>query len=165
MSDPTGVRLPDEATERQLLRDVQRWARANGWTRHRVDLGGGVRGIEWRHPACRTITYDPPFVYHGHTTFEREDLQHAVDILVAVGVLPVEFSSAYAAGRRQVLDGARVEYGYRFQNGETYQALLGAPVKVIEEAIASMARYGVEVVTRQVVETEWRAVQAGETPP
>lgn len=171
MTDPTGVRLPDEAIERQLLRDVIAWARANGYSydgggyEKNWDSGRVQVGIEaYDHDQGATMRV---YCQGEETITGPRFVYQAVDILVALGVLPVEFSTAYAAGRREVLDGARVEYAARW-HGQImgHFSILGdAAEEAVREALDYADITDAEVVTRQVVETEWRAVQAGETPP
>lgn len=98
----------DQTAERQLLRDVLTWARANGWRRQpqiRTETAwsrdpegdGGVRP----HTVSFTRTFGPiRLIIWGFGQIDVSGPQQAADVLVAVGILPAEFSSAYQAGVR-----------------------------------------------------------------
>jgi hypothetical protein len=108
--------MPDQTAERALLRDVIAWARANVWRYDGTgsektwerDSGGRyvVVGVELcHHEAC--VDFSLRVIDNGVETMTgADDVRRAVDILAALGVLPAEFSSAYAAGVREGLDTA-----------------------------------------------------------
>lgn len=91
---------------RKLLTNVHRWAHTNGWHWH--ECWGWVNapyaseatvGVDW-DPDVRTITVrrnDGSGIFRP-TTYPTDSVRQAVDLLVAVGILPAQFSSAYAAG-------------------------------------------------------------------
>jgi hypothetical protein len=99
----------EAAAERQLLREVIAWARAHGWehgyikpsdehvwvhtprhgqTRCNVQLG-------WSEDTRDKRTLD---IDWGESLIEVDTIREAVDVLVALGVLPAEHSTAYTAG-------------------------------------------------------------------
>lgn len=93
------------ADERRLLAAVSRWARRNGWRR------GAWSG--WHSPdglvdvwvdrdglAVRRYDRTPGAGVPRTMVCAVASVREAVDLLVASGVLPVEFSSAYTAGAR-----------------------------------------------------------------
>lgn len=99
------------AADRSILREVMRWVRANGWQRGHwegewVSADGltmvctdyGVsRGLAIR----RRQTVAAGWSYGGNPArFVNRvgSVREAVDVLVALGVLPAEFSSAFDAG-------------------------------------------------------------------
>lgn len=100
--------------ERQLLAAVCRWARVAGW---KYEMPGWSDG-RGRDATIRVCWAD------GLVTVTRQNaagrfpadsdvypvytIQQAVDVLVAVGVLPVAFSSAYRFGRKDWLETAEV---------------------------------------------------------
>jgi hypothetical protein len=94
-----------------LLREAMRWARANGYRydgtgRQKVwdrSDGGttivGVETVRCHHEGCDHDT-DLHVIEDGiETTTSASSVQRALDILVALGVLPARFSSAYAIGQ------------------------------------------------------------------
>lgn len=99
------------ADDRTLLRDAIRWGRANGW---RYDGGGiektwerekdgyvvvGVELADCHHEGCDHDA-DLNIIDNGvQTSTTASSVQRALDVLVALGVLPARFSSAYAAGQ------------------------------------------------------------------
>lgn len=89
------------ADDRALLREVFRVAHAESWTRVHNDP-------DWKEPGSRYWSDDrgTPIELDKHnwlktpiSEVECIDVRLAVDVLVAVGVLPVRMSSAFAAGR------------------------------------------------------------------
>lgn len=108
------------AKDRQLLRDVFRWARAEGFRReHTRDFEGRVvvrlpDWASWTHPSKLTalqLDHDdqPTSVLHiqrenGWLDMWVSSVREAVDILAALGILPITFSSAYKAGAESALD-------------------------------------------------------------
>ena len=100
--------FPDFAPgeHRQLLADVHRWARTNGWNWREcwgwvnaLYASEATLAVDW-DTDTRTITVHRA---NGNaifrpTTYPADTVCQAVDVLVAYGVLPVQLSSAYAAG-------------------------------------------------------------------
>jgi hypothetical protein len=95
-----------------LLRDVILWARANGWqhTWH------PIHGHAWLNQTDQRLEVDVQYttdrreaamdVYNATPAIHRlwpSAIREAVDVLVALGVLPARFSTAYAAGQASVL--------------------------------------------------------------
>jgi hypothetical protein len=93
--------------DRKLLADVHRWARTYGWTsagwrgwqnaRYEDQATVAVRTNEagfqvWRKPA------DAPHFTGQPTEYPADSVRQAVDLLVALGILPAQLSSAYTAG-------------------------------------------------------------------
>lgn len=105
MTSTDSSRLSPE--DRQLLREVFCWARANGW---RAEAQSPEFHI-WRHRDGREV--DVYFDGNGsemtvETATRRSGVWYpmriaeAVDVLVALGILPQQFSSAFAAGRESL---------------------------------------------------------------
>ncbi|MEU8264434.1 hypothetical protein AB0C02_27910 [Micromonospora sp. NPDC048999] len=100
---------PAGITDRQLLADVRRWARANGWSlswggwvNHRYDSDADI-AVDWDDVELRIKRKE---TYPGgtgrywpsrFTDYPVTSVVQAVDILVALDVLPHRFSSAYRA--------------------------------------------------------------------
>lgn len=96
----------DDATTRELLAGVSRWARRNGWQRthvaHCYRAGDGRTEVTWE-PARGFVGVfkaayrgDPdPWISAVTVTSARQ----AIDVLVALDVLPVYFCTQYATGR------------------------------------------------------------------
>ncbi|MEU4772930.1 hypothetical protein [Micromonospora sp. NPDC023644] len=85
--------------DRRLLADVHRWARTNGWEWkeyrwENADTSITIRsnGFELRRRKSATGRFGPTA---GHIA---SSIRQAVDLLVALGILPVYLSSQYAAG-------------------------------------------------------------------
>lgn len=118
-----------ETTDRQLLRDAIKWARAAGWRRdHHGPCGGPEPGSRyWVNDRDAVIELDRHNVLR--TPISEVDccdtIHVGLDVLVAVGVLPARFSSAYAAGvvagRDQAMAGA--DWGVRYPDGYTVQVV------------------------------------------
>lgn len=97
---------PMTADEAALLLRLRRWLRDSGATR--TTWGDGIRladgrQIEWRTEMARRWPRAAEVGVHPDrhsplTWCEVESVTQAVDVLVALGYLPVRFSSAYAAG-------------------------------------------------------------------
>lgn len=96
------MKLSDDAL---LALKAMRWALANGWRVQGRDMtiDGYTRWTAWEHDdkADVTLTY---YRHDGHMQYDLCDVpllsvREAVDVLVALGLLPIEFSSAWAAGR------------------------------------------------------------------
>lgn len=107
--------------DRRLLAEISAWAHASGWTQ-------SWRG--WQNAA----TDDQATVVVGHddgglrvwrkdargmfplrsTDYPADSLREAVDILAAIRVLPVVFSSAYRTGRK---DGHWIAVGWDTEDG------------------------------------------------
>lgn len=104
---------PTEITDRQLLADIHRWARTNGWHCTWIGWANAQLGreattvVEWDHdeltvrrrPAAEVGQQWPSglgSVGRGER-YPVTSVREAVDILVALDVLPHRFSSAYRA--------------------------------------------------------------------
>lgn len=110
------------AEERQLLAAVHRWARrkAGYWPVWERGLLPGMwhthpRGAQWIDVAFgpandEELTVEIKSSRYGEQlldeTVRPRTVREAVDLLVAWGILPVTFSSAYAAGQRSALLGS-----------------------------------------------------------
>ncbi len=100
-----------DPVERQLLRDVLAWGRANGWRRQpqiRTEWCWS-RNIDADTARGNTVSYStatgsPNLVIWGYGQPETLGIQHACDLLAAYGILPARFSSAYAAGRADAVE-------------------------------------------------------------
>lgn len=99
-----------EPTDRQLLVDVRRWAIANGW--HLTWLGwanaatvdGATVIVEWYHGELVVSRRNQASGQWSASLFRADQRRHpvdsvreALDILVALGIVPARFSSAYRA--------------------------------------------------------------------
>lgn len=108
--------MPPEPSDTSRLRDAIRYARANGW---RYDGTGTEK--TWERPGQALIGVEINKCHHEgcddsadlNTIIDGYEssiivlgVQQGLDVLVALGVLPAQFSTAYAAGRASVLDGA-----------------------------------------------------------
>lgn len=86
-----------------LLRSLVEWRRANGWTLERSDAGyvqwAGRDGwsVDAYLPGGAEMTVESATRRFG--VWYPLTVTAAVDVLVAVGVAPPEFSSAFRAGR------------------------------------------------------------------
>ena len=101
---PTGFPGFAPGEHRHLIADVHRWARTNGWNWH--ECWGWVNaryasnvtlGIDWDSDNS-TVTVRAGQVLLRPTTYPVGSVRQAVDLLVALDILPVQFSSAYEAG-------------------------------------------------------------------
>lgn len=145
-TDPTSVRLSDEAIERPA--DPQY---------------GDMQGAELA--AARTDPHlsacDEPVFDHCPLCVRARDRIRT--IVAAAAPLLVE------AGRREVLDGARVEWGVRVLVPHPARPFekKGHVNRVCEKTARHAAGlwHGWETVRRQVLDTGWQAVQAGDTTP
>ena len=103
------VSTPTE--DRRLLAEVSRWRKANGWS----DSSRGWINEQSVEDAAVAVKPEPDggeaFTvawrkgnggWHEPDRYIAVDAQQAVDFLVALGILPARFSSAYEAG---VIDG------------------------------------------------------------
>ncbi|MBM0203228.1 hypothetical protein JNW90_08990 [Micromonospora sp. STR1s_5] len=114
--------------DRRLLAEVSRWRKAADWTDSSrgfqnapfedgatVAVRPNEAGFQvWRKPA------DAPHFTGQPTEYPAESVREAIDLLVALRVLPAHFSSAYQAGQ----DDARsddwddyCDYGYPLAGG------------------------------------------------
>jgi hypothetical protein len=96
-------------TDRQLLAEVSRWARANNWSP--AEWRGfknaafedqatiAVRVNEAGFQVWRKTSAAPRFTGQP-TDYPASSVRQAVDFLVALRILPVKFSSVYEAGVR-----------------------------------------------------------------
>ncbi|WP_346536991.1 hypothetical protein [Micromonospora sp. DPT] len=89
--------------DRQLLADVHRWARTNGWNWH--ECWGWVNApyaseatlaVEWDDAGVLTIRRGP--VVFRPTRYDVDSVRQAIDMLVALDILPAHLSSQYQAG-------------------------------------------------------------------
>jgi hypothetical protein len=108
------------ADEIGLLREISKWRRANGVTFFQWREGRGFGAMtEWKrwpsgwHGPQMNVTYEPnryegeafprivatrDYKGAGFSELPVSSVTQAVDVLVALGYLPVRFSSAYRAG-------------------------------------------------------------------
>lgn len=131
--------LTDE--DRKLLREVVQWRRANGWgfgfypKRGEADWtsGDGVL-VE-----ADFFGYGVQLIVDGgerrRGAFWPRSVREAVDILAALGILPITFSSAYKSGRESALD--RMEWRVRIAG---YQAPWSENNYSREDAETSLGR-------------------------
>lgn len=108
MSDPTGFPGFAPGEHRKLIADLNKWRRTTGWT------WGWIRGlvnadstrnatiaVDWQpagnNPQGFTVARrdDGTGRWTSPDFYPAADVRQAVDLLVAVGVLPARFSSAY----------------------------------------------------------------------
>lgn len=92
------------ADDRALLREVFRAAHAKGWSRHHNDKDFAEPGSRyWSDDRYTVVELDRNgWVKTPISEVESVTVQLAVDVLVAVGVLPIELSSAHAVVVEQV---------------------------------------------------------------
>lgn len=98
--------------ERRLLAKTLAWARRSGYEKAREYEGGQFCGYSWKEPFAKVV-FDPAAdmtIYYGRSAFSPESVREAVDVLVALGVLPVEMSSAFDAGRESAYEGGDTEW-------------------------------------------------------
>ncbi len=158
MTTSDSSRLTPE--DRQLLRSVLKWARANGWRGSRFVVGRrwddamGDNEVVWWHD---TVDRDAWTLVTNLVPGEvcPRSVAQAVDVLVALGVLPAEFSSAYTAGRESLNTGT--EWAM-YSNGSGY---VDHPTHRRESVEAAISRLwpGFDLVTREV--TPWVRVSDG----
>jgi len=107
-----GEGAPDVTSteDRRLLAEVHRWARTNGWSTswrgwineaNLIDAAVAVMP-EPDHSAIRVTWRKGDGGWHTSRQFDVIDVREAIDMLVALNILPARFSSAYEAG---VIDG------------------------------------------------------------
>ena len=91
-------------TDRQLLADIHRWARANGWTWNEVWGWINARyasdaslAVEWDTDRGVLTIRTGPVVFRAKN-YDVDSVRQAVDQLVTLDILPAQFSSAYRAG-------------------------------------------------------------------
>lgn len=87
------------AAERRLLAGLSRWRKDKNWTDSNlgwVDAAQSVRVRPLEHGFKVWGRYDDQWRAEGE--FPATSIRQAVDILVALTVLPAPFSSAYEAG-------------------------------------------------------------------
>lgn len=106
--------MTDPNAERALLRDVLTWARANGWT-HTCHP---IHGHNWEGPRNYAVDLDATddrtefaldvYIPGAINCLWPRSVRQAVDVLAALGVLPAELSSMYAAGRAAGIDDAEI---------------------------------------------------------
>ncbi|MBM0277228.1 hypothetical protein [Micromonospora tarensis] len=103
--------------DRRLLAEVSRWRKANDWRDSSrgfqnapfedgatVAVRPNEAGFQvWRKPA------DAPHFTGQPTEYPAESVREAIDMLVALRILPPQFSSAYEAGRSDAAFIANVE--------------------------------------------------------
>lgn len=149
--EPSRMRHADK----RLLAPVLRWARTNGWRQSRFDIAGDREFTS--ADELLTVVIEP--AEDGTvevTVFEVGALRYrgwpktvtqSFDVLVALGVIPVEFSSLFA--------GVKVQWGTR---RDGYRS-----VRVTSEDRARhdfrAERGGRELLRRRVVEGQWELVE------
>ncbi len=95
--------------DRHLLAHVSRWARANATREH----GATREGVRWNTNDGRAVVLFSVDELHVGRRFasghwypdcfvSANSVAEAVDVLVALGILPAMFSSAYAAGQQSI---------------------------------------------------------------
>lgn len=98
-------------SDRQLLAEVHRWARTNGWTWN--DVWGWINApyasdatltVEWDDNGVITVRTGP--VVFRPTRYPVDTVRQAVDLLVTLDILPAKFASAYRAGVKAGFDAA-----------------------------------------------------------
>ncbi|GLZ62836.1 hypothetical protein [Micromonospora sp. NBRC 107095] len=94
--------------DRRLLAEVHRWARIQGW---RAGGWRGYQNAQFEDKATVTVRpneagfqvwrkdADALFFTGQPTEYPTATVREAIDILVAIGILPPAFSSAYRLGR------------------------------------------------------------------
>ena len=111
---PTGFPGFAPGEHRHLIADVHRWARTNGWNWH--ECWGWVNaryasdatlGIDWDNG---TVTVRAGQVLLRPTTYPVGSVRQAVDMLVALDILPASFARAYRTG---------FEAGFKLADGGT----------------------------------------------
>jgi hypothetical protein len=157
-------------TDTTLLRDVIRWARANGWrydgtgrekSWEREKDGYVIVGVEIARCHREGCDHDANLhvVDNGdETTTSASSIQRAVDVLVARGVLPARFSSAYAAGRASVLDEAEDRWAVMYDNTRRVRPAPSARTAAVYASKSRSRGFDVSVVHRHV--TPWQAVES-----
>ncbi len=109
--------------ERQLLRRVFAWARSNGWRRDKPERRYSEDRLSDRYGWAQNdlyashewVVFDVDIEPEGGAVMDGQALggwvkgwvlsvREAVDVLAAKRILPVELSSAYAAGVESALD-------------------------------------------------------------
>lgn len=90
--------------DRELLADVHRWARTNGWNWHEAwgwvnahYVSDATLAVEWEDGPL-VIRSGEVLLLLKPKTYPVASVREAVDILVALRILPAHFSSAYEAG-------------------------------------------------------------------
>jgi len=111
-----------------LLRSLVEWRRANGWELERDDftyISPDRKTEFW--PGWGKELGDRMFIAYPQPDpgQPRErvipqcfSLREAVDVLVAFGLLPPEFSSAFAAGQESAYDGGTTTWAAQCTNAE-----------------------------------------------
>lgn len=109
----TPTTVADKTADRQLLVDVHRWARANGWT---ISTTGWINAaydsladiaVGWDEDGLRVWRKEQSSSGHRYwpipsTDYPVATVRQAVDVLVALRILPVHLSSAYRARATEV---------------------------------------------------------------
>lgn len=97
------------ADDRALLREVFRAAHAKGWTRHHNDRDFAEPGSRyWSDDRYTVVELDKNgWVKTPISEVECVTVQLAVDVLVAVGVLPMHMSFAYQAAEEMAYGAVR----------------------------------------------------------
>lgn len=170
-------------TERELIAAAAQWAKDNGWT------SAGWRGWQnARYEDGATIAVHPnesgfevwrkdtdtPHFRGMSTDYPADSVRQAVDLLVALGILPAEFSTAYAAGVREYAETLKafVPNIYLSQVGDPAAPLTAEPSSttvVYDRDGAAWARHGDgwvcldacgDVYTWQVLDGRWGPITA-----
>ncbi len=89
------------ASDRRLLAEVHHWARVNGWSPRSRGWTNpdDTTAVTWDEGEVRVWRRQRPNLYPTWPTmYPVESIRQAVDLLVALGILPAELSSVYAEG-------------------------------------------------------------------
>ncbi|MFI6819763.1 hypothetical protein ACIBJE_02275 [Micromonospora sp. NPDC050187] len=101
---PGGTTMPATAlTDRQLLVDVRRWARTNGWSLSWIGWinatydSDATLAVGWDESGLRVWRKGATGWPIRSTDYAVASVRQAVDVLAALGILPPHLSSAYRA--------------------------------------------------------------------
>jgi hypothetical protein len=154
------------AADTTLLRDVIRWARANGWTRPTPGVTEWTHQRQWDAPnVCveRHANGEYEMLVHTYSPYRCIDVPNttvdeAVGILVALGVLPARFSSAYAAGRASVLEGAVEQWAVVYGDHSHYR--VSGSTQALQLAATARSQGGGEAYAAHRLLPEWQRMEA-----
>lgn len=165
------------AAEYRALGRLMRYARAQGYTYYVTSVCGAT-DWSWSKDGNYAVLAVPLAVGwkvtfdDGRADLWTESVQQLTDVLVAVGLLPVRFSSGYAVGRETVGEWLADEAAYEihwyddanddymisyYQPGESERALAWAR-RVVEDVRDLWNRAEVKQVHRSVYVTERKVI-------